>query len=158
FAPSTQLPWGTSTNVSIERYYSRGAFSSALRACRTMVCGCGAIGSVVAELLARAGVTNLWLLDADQFELGNQSRHTLDGACLRHSKARALAIRLSSCNLLSTIEAHHATLPPMDKAVETSLAAVDLLIDCTANEGAFRWLSRFARASQKRLASFFISF
>src|SRR5439155_17758484 len=50
------------------------------------------------------------------------------------------------------------TLPRVDKAVEASLTAADFLIDCTANEGAFLWLSRFARASQKRFASLFLSF
>jgi hypothetical protein len=164
FGPSEQLPWGASTNVSAERYYSRGAFSPALRELKVMVCGCGAIGSVTAELLARDGVANLCLLDGDQFELGNQSRHTLDGASLRQSKALALAARLSSCNLLSTITGHHATLPiydlasPKNAPASESLAATQLLVDCTANEGAFLWLNRFARESQKRLASLFISF
>ncbi len=158
FALSEQLPWGSSTNVASDRYYSRGAFSGTLRGSKTMVCGCGAIGSAVAELLARGGVTNLCLLDSDQFELGNQSRHTLDGTSIRHSKARALANRLSSCNIISSIEAHHTALPPTDGAVETSLDAADILIDCTANEGAFLWLSRFAKASQKRFASLFLSF
>jgi ThiF family len=158
FAFSEQLPWATSMNVAIDRFYARGKFSTALRTRNTMVCGCGAIGSAVAELLARAGVTNLCLVDAEQFQLENQSRHTLDGLRLRHSKAVALAARLSSCNLLSTIEARYVTLPSGDDATERSLIAADLLIDCTANENVFRWLSRFARARQKRFVSLFISF
>jgi hypothetical protein len=164
FARSEQLPWGSSTNISVERHYARGAFSVNLRERKIMVCGCGAIGSVTAELLARGGVQTLRLLDSDRFELGNQSRHTLNGTALRQSKAQALAIRLSSGNLLSEIVGYHAVLPlqPLtdgpSKAAGEGLADSELLIDCTANEAAFVWLSRLACESQKRLASFFISF
>ncbi|HWX17668.1 MAG TPA: ThiF family adenylyltransferase [Chthoniobacterales bacterium] len=164
FGPSEQLPWGSSTNISAERHYARGAFSNNLREQKIMVCGCGAIGSVAAEALARGGVRNLRLLDGDQFEFGNQSRHTLDGTMLRTSKAKALALRLSSGNLLSEIVGYHATLPlqPLtdgpSKAASKGLADSDLLIDCTASEAAFIWLNSFAYESQKRLASFFLSF
>src|SRR5688572_4158300 len=44
---------------------------SRLAASRVLICGCGALGSMIAERLARAGVGYLRLLDRDWVELSN---------------------------------------------------------------------------------------
>ncbi len=48
-----------------------------LAASRALICGCGALGSVMAERLARAGVGHLRLLDRDWVELSNLQRQSL---------------------------------------------------------------------------------
>ena len=84
---------------------------------------------------------------ADQFELGNQSRHTLDGTSIRHSKARALANRLKLLqhHIFNRGASHERCRQPTGRWRQAWTAA-DFLIDCTANEGAFLWLSRFAKS------------
>src|SRR5215475_6473511 len=48
-----------------------------LLACRALVCGCGALGSVIANTLARAGVGKLRIVDRDFLELNNLQRQVL---------------------------------------------------------------------------------
>ena len=48
-----------------------------LLASRALVCGCGALGSVLANTLARAGVGHLRLVDRDFLELNNLQRQVL---------------------------------------------------------------------------------
>jgi hypothetical protein len=79
FAPTSPLPWGTSQNISRGRFYARGGQPAIAAMQRVVLAGCGALGCVVAELLARGGVPDLTLFDGDRFEMGNACRHTLDG-------------------------------------------------------------------------------
>ena len=44
---------------------------------RVLICGCGALGSVIAERLARAGVGHLRIVDRDWVELSNLQRQSL---------------------------------------------------------------------------------
>src|SRR5262245_8449778 len=48
-----------------------------LLASRALVCGCGALGSVLANTLARAGVGHLRIVDRDFLELNNLQRQVL---------------------------------------------------------------------------------
>ena len=48
-----------------------------LLASRVLVCGCGALGSVLADSLARAGVGFLRIVDRDFVELSNLQRQVL---------------------------------------------------------------------------------
>jgi molybdopterin-synthase adenylyltransferase len=96
--------------------------------------GCGALGSVVAELLVRAGVGRLRLADRDVVELVNLHRQLLydeqDVAqCL--PKAEAARRRLLQMNSTVAIEARVADVAPHN--VRELLAGVDLVIDGTDN-------------------------
>ncbi|MFV9475178.1 ThiF family adenylyltransferase [Advenella sp. RU8] len=61
---------------------------------KVLVIGCGSLGSPIVELLARAGVGNLDIVDNESFDSPNVSRHVLGFAALEQSKAEALAARL----------------------------------------------------------------
>jgi hypothetical protein len=164
FAAKAPIPWGKSTNISRERLYARGQLSPSVHRRRIALAGCGAIGSVAAELLARGGSHNLSLFDADLFEMGNQCRHTLDGTDLGKNKAKALATRLLSGNPLSTIcgFATHLPLSPDPKnevkGAREALIAADLLVDCSTDEGAFLYLNSIARETRATVASMFVNF
>src|SRR5215467_14631375 len=48
-----------------------------LLAGRALLCGCGALGSVIANTLARAGVGKLRIVDRDFLELNNLQRQVI---------------------------------------------------------------------------------
>ena len=58
------------------------------------ICGCGAIGSNLAESLARRGFKNLWLVDRDRIELHNISTQVWFEQDVGRFKAEVLAVRL----------------------------------------------------------------
>lgn len=67
---------------------------SARREKRVLLLGCGSLGAPIAELLARAGIGELHLLDKEVFEPENCARHLLGACDVGLSKADALAKRL----------------------------------------------------------------
>jgi adenylyltransferase/sulfurtransferase len=78
-----------------------------LLASRVLVCGCGALGSVSADLLVRAGVGFVRIVDRDFLESDNLHRQVLfDERDVAHElpKAVAAARRLSQINSAVTIE------------------------------------------------------
>jgi hypothetical protein len=62
------------------------------------IVGVGALGSQVADLLARAGVGKLTLVDYDYVTHGNRIRHELDLQDLGRTKVHAMAARLRAVN------------------------------------------------------------
>src|SRR6056297_637397 len=72
-----------------------------LAAARVAVLGCGALGTVAAEILARAGVAQLILIDRDVVEWTNLQRQSLyveSDAAQGRSKAAAACEHLSRIN------------------------------------------------------------
>lgn len=60
------------------------------------VLGCGAVGAVVADNLAAAGVGKLTLVDFDAYSEDNVFRHVLDPVFIEYSKPHALKLQLES--------------------------------------------------------------
>ncbi|MEM7810431.1 MAG: ThiF family adenylyltransferase [Planctomycetota bacterium] len=101
---------------------------------RVFLCGCGALGSVLAESLVRAGVGTLRLADRDIVEASNLPRQTLfteADATASIPKAVAAAERLSAINSACRVEPH---VVDVTASVVRDLAAdVDLILDGTDN-------------------------
>ncbi len=123
------------------RYSRQERFSSIgpegqlrLKAARVLICGCGALGSVIAERLARAGVGSLRLLDRDWVEWSNLQRQTLfteSDARLSRPKAAAAADMLASINSSIQIEAIVEDLSFQN--IESLASECDLILDGTDN-------------------------
>jgi molybdopterin/thiamine biosynthesis adenylyltransferase len=78
-----------------------------IRAARIVLIGCGALGTVMAEMLARAGIGHLRIIDRDIVELTNLQRQTLfteSDARNGVPKAIAAAERLRQINSEIAIE------------------------------------------------------
>src|SRR3954470_1877104 len=78
-----------------------------LAAARVLLIGCGALGSVIAEQLARAGVGFLRIVDRDIVELTNLQRQVLfeeSDATNALPKAIAAANRLGRVNSMIQME------------------------------------------------------
>ena len=128
--------------MSIPERYSRQilfapigeAGQAALAKTRIAIVGCGATGSALASLLARAGVGYLRIIDRDYVEPSNLQRQVLfDEADAAESlpKAIAAARKIAAFNSEITVEPHAADLTPDN--VEDLLDGVDFILDGTDN-------------------------
>jgi molybdopterin-synthase adenylyltransferase len=105
-----------------------------LLASRVAVVGCGAIGAAAANLLVRAGVGYLRIIDRDFVEPSNLQRQTLfdeSDAILALPKAVAAERKLRAINSGVAVEGVVADLSP--KNTEELLNGVHLLLDGTDN-------------------------
>ena len=123
-----------------------------------MVLGCGAIGSLVIDHLARAGVGRFMLVDKDDvLEPGNLTRHAATFQGVGLSKAVAMAQHVQAINLhadvrFSVIPVGHPV--EMDGRTGGDLLAqlmedADLVIDATAEVGVQEVTADMARALGK---------
>ena len=105
-----------------------------LRAARVLLVGCGALGGVIAEQLARAGVGFMRIVDRDVVELTNLQRQVLfDESDARDGlpKAIAAARRLARVNSEIVIEPH---VTDVDGENAEALAdGVQVILDGTDN-------------------------
>ena len=105
-----------------------------LLAGRALIVGCGALGSVLANTLARAGVGHLRIVDRDFLELNNLQRQVLydeDDVAAGLPKAIAAQNRLARINSQIEIEAHVADVDAAN--IGRLLDGVDCLVDGTDN-------------------------
>ena len=105
-----------------------------LATARVALVGCGATGSALASLLARAGVGTIRVIDRDYVEPSNLQRQSLfDEADAAQSlpKAIAAARKISAFNSQIVIEPVVADLVPAN--IGTLLDGVQLILDGTDN-------------------------
>lgn len=101
---------------------------------RVLIVGCGALGASHAEMLARAGVGNLRVVDRDFVEFTNLQRQTLFSeadATSRTPKAVAAAQRIAEINSDVKVEAIVADVN--NSNVESLIDSCDIVIDGTDN-------------------------
>lgn len=101
---------------------------------RVLVCGCGALGSVAAELLVRAGVGTVRIVDRDFLERDNLHRQVLfDEADVAEQlpKAVAAARRLGRIN--STVAVEPAVADVTSANIRALADDMDLIVDGTDN-------------------------
>ncbi len=105
-----------------------------IRAATVLQVGCGALGTVQAELLVRAGVGRLIIIDRDVVELSNLQRQICfdeEDAHLRRPKAEAAAARLRRVNSEVEIVPHVLHLTPEN--IRGFVRQADLVMDATDN-------------------------
>jgi adenylyltransferase/sulfurtransferase len=100
----------------LERYHRQillpaigEAGQNRLLAAHALVAGCGALGTMIADALARAGVGTLSIVDRDTVELTNLQRQVLfDESDVEGTvpKARAAADKIARINSRVTVHAH----------------------------------------------------
>jgi adenylyltransferase/sulfurtransferase len=131
----------TNTDLVEERYSRQIRFPElgepgqrALLKSRVTLCGCGALGTVLANHLARAGVGRIRIVDRDFIELHNLQRQVLfdeTDVALNLPKAEAAARKIRAIN--STIEVE-AVVTDLDHTNIVDLVGdADLILDGTDN-------------------------
>jgi len=128
-------------NTDLERYSRQILFSGLgedgqqrLLESSAAVVGCGAIGAATAQLLARAGVGRLRVIDRDFVEPSNLQRQALfDENDARESLPKAVAAerKLRALNSAIAIEGKACDVTPEN--IEELLSGYDLILDGTDN-------------------------
>ena len=101
---------------------------------RVLIVGCGALGASHAEMLSRAGVGNIRLVDRDFVEFTNLQRQTLfkeADAFERLPKAVAAKHRIAEIN--SEIEIEAVVADVNNSNIESLIGDCDLVLDGTDN-------------------------
>lgn len=128
--------------LSADQRYSRQTLFSGIRAegqqrlsqARVLIAGCGALGSVLANNLARAGVGFLRLVDRDFVEGNNLQRQVLydeHDALEGLPKAIAAERALRRINSLVTVDAHVTDITA--DSIEPLLEGIDVVLDGSDN-------------------------
>ena len=119
-----------------------------LSASRIAIVGCGATGSVLASLLARAGVGNIRIIDRDFVESSNLQRQSLfdeNDAEQSMPKAVAAARKIAAFNSEVLVDPGVADLTPTN--IEELLGSAQLILDGTDNFETRYLINDFAIAS-----------
>jgi molybdopterin/thiamine biosynthesis adenylyltransferase len=129
-------------NDSLQEKYSRQMLFAGigeegqvrLLASSAVIVGCGAIGAAAANLLVRAGVGRMRIIDRDFVEPSNLQRQTLfDEADARDALPKAVAAerKLRAINASVAVEGLLADLTPQN--AQELLAGCDVILDGTDN-------------------------
>ncbi len=112
------------------------------------VVGCGGLGSILASILAAAGVGSLRLVDPGNIELSNLPRQWVfhEEDCGR-PKVDALATALKGNNSDVNIECVNRIFSRQD------VEQTDIIADCTDNAASRQEIAYYTWASQKTLVS-----
>jgi len=131
----------TNSTVDEERYSRQILFSGIgaegqrrLARARVAIVGCGATGSALAGLLARAGVGTLRIIDRDYVEASNLQRQSLfdeKDAAESLPKAIAAGKKIAAFNSAIVVEPRVEDLIPEN--IDAALAGMQLILDGTDN-------------------------
>ena len=105
-----------------------------LRAARVLVVGVGALGSALAEMMARAGVGDLTVVDRDFVEESNLQRQSLfEEADATHGLPKAVAAEARLRRINSEVVVHGIVADVAADNVMALVGAADLVLDGTDN-------------------------
>lgn len=112
------------------------------------IIGCGALGSAQAELLARAGVGHLLLIDRDEVEPSNLQRQALyDEADALAHRPKAVAAREHLLRINSEIEIEAVVDDLVPENIAGRLRSPELILDGTDNFETRYLINDFALAN-----------
>lgn len=123
---------------------------------KVVVVGCGALGSGIAMMLAKAGVARFVLIDPEILGWENIRRHELGAECVGEPKALALKGRLERA--IPDIEEVTAIPTSFQQAIEANpdlLEDADLVIAATGDWGCDVLLDRAASAREVPLPTIY---
>ena len=124
-----------------------GPDASRLARARIAVIGCGAVGSFLADLLARSGAAVLVLIDPERLMPGNCVRHLAGPQYVPQFKVEAVKSILAARELPAAVVPHPVRLDP-DLAFQL-FTECDLIVDATADGGATGLLEHLAQVTGK---------
>ena len=140
---AAELDWVDTENWHHHEVSNRGRVRHTVASQSVLIIGAGAVGSAVGELLVRAGVRQVTIMDTDHLAAGNLVRHTLVVRDIESPKTVALARRLNDAAIHSSVTAIDAAFPPKRQEDRDRVLACDVVIDCSANDEVAEDMRRF---------------
>lgn len=154
----SKVRWMHSFNWSKSAVMSRGMLPETISNSRILLIGAGALGSSIGELLVRAGVEKLGIVDYDNLEMGNLTRHTLLLTEIGSNKAEAIAKRLNKTSIHSKVESYPGTLKYNLENNHEQLRKYNVVIDCTGEDEALIQLQQYQWTDIKQFISISLGF
>lgn len=158
FHNSQRIMWERSENWNRSQPTTRGAFDRLLSDKPVLLIGCGALGSVIAEILVRGGLRRLVLCDGDEMQQTNLCRHVLDLSSLKAEKSRALANRLNRTNPHALVSAIGQPFPSSDERHVQLTLNCDVVVDCSGVDSVLRDLNNMQWNNEKLFISVSLSY
>lgn len=120
------------------------------------IVGCGSLGSKLAVMLARSGVSKFLLVDDDILFPDNLVRHDSDWRDVGTHKADSVASRIQLVNPAATCERRRHRLGGQEasgsiESLIDGLANCDLIVDSTADPSVFNYLCAAVASGKKPL-------
>lgn len=134
---------------------ARTGTDSALSSKRVLLIGAGAVGSVIADQLARAGVGALTVIDHDVLEPGNLVRHASNLAFVGAHKSDAAVALATHANPYIEVQSHQFPVGGMAfgtgqrRILAEEYDRAHLIIDATAEVGVQRLTASLAKQAGK---------
>lgn len=158
FADKVELQFLQTENWSPERLQARGRLPNPLRDLRIALLGVGALGSTLAEMLVRAGIRDIALVDDDLLEAGNVCRHIATLADVGRSKVQVVAQRLRQISPAVRVAELNEELHCNAKAIAAQFDEYDIIIDCTSSDEALSLLGAAWWSIPRVFASFSLGY
>jgi molybdopterin/thiamine biosynthesis adenylyltransferase len=124
-----------------------------LAGARVAIIGCGAVGSFLAEQLARSGVGHLTLFDGDRLRHGNCIRHLADPRFLNLHKPEAVREVIVERGLMDSNHIHLRNEHLESNDGELMFETHDLVVDATADPRVFSLFEHLGEHLGKRWIS-----
>ncbi|BBO86675.1 ThiF family protein (plasmid) [Desulfosarcina ovata subsp. sediminis] len=140
-----EVPWLKTENCHYSRVSVRGKLHKEVVENEVLLIGLGAIGSLIAEQLARAGHSKIALMDQDIVAAGNIVRHTLGLESVTKKKSQAIHDKLLLISPHLDVDIIEEVFPPKNEKNIKAVKRYPIIIDCTADRelryqlGAFPW-------------------
>lgn len=151
FHPSGPMGVARSLSLREDERWIRQPQMQPLADSTVAVLGVGALGSQLADHLAKSGVGRLVLLDHDVLTVGNRVRHQLDLADVGRGKAAALADRIRRVNPWIEIDVlpfqfgvASGEVQAVDDRVTAALETCEVLVNATARSVTGSYISLVA--------------
>jgi hypothetical protein len=158
FADNVALEYLHGENWSPDRLQARGRLPNAVCDLRIAVLGLGALGSMLAETLVRAGVRDIALLDGDVVMAGNVCRHTATLVDVGKPKVAVVAQRLRQISPTVRVTEIPEVLHGPTSALVEKFDDCDAIVDCTSSDEALTLLSTAWWSMPRILVSFSLGY
>jgi len=101
---------------------------------KAVIIGCGALGTVIANNLARAGIGYIKIVDRDYIEISNLNRQILyDEVDIRNNLPKAVTAEKKLKRINSTIEIESIIADVNSRNIESICEGMDIILDGTDN-------------------------
>ncbi len=142
------IHWHKTNNWDDSVIRTRGRVQEELINSSYAVIGAGALGGFVSELLSRQGINKIKIIDGDNLQIGNLSRHILSLEHLGENKAKAMADKLLQNSPSVKIEFKEKDINNDNLSF---LDECDVIIDCTGNNEVVELLSTYEFKTNKHI-------